>query len=562
MKLFKILNLFLVVFLLLAITCSDNSTEPEPIPTPPGYRLNEHLIDTELPCFVNIMFQVTDMDHKGVDDLTTDDFEVLEDSQPVSPTESYMQIRKRDIISYTLKTVLLIDNSVSVGDNLDEIKSAAITLINNITDQQEIAIYEFSDNPVLCQDFTDDVSLLTAAIEGINLGYATTNLYGAIIEGVSRWEDYYNLSEISQGFLIAFTDGSDTQGSHTLSEALSARGSKRVYTIGLGEEIESNILRQLGNAGFYSITDVNELAEKFTEIQSEMETYANSFYWLNYMSPKRGYNDHTLKLTIKTNINTGSDSYIEGSFSSADFCSVIRGIYINTTEYDPYGVDTVEINQGDSLKLEAITYLAGNPPHYDWSSSNNNTVDIRESINDNSVAYAFAYGDTGQTAEISIIDTPNQLSKTITAVITIINFEGFEGSGSDLPEDWSSTGSALWGVTDNYPYEGNYCVQSGDVSHNEYTELSKSYTVQCYKDATISFAQRVSSQTGVDFLKFFVNDVQKGSWSGHHNDWSMEYFNHYTGSNNTITLKWRYVKDDTISVSSDCSWIDNVSITW
>ncbi len=105
-----------------------------------GYRLHSHNIETQLPAFVNIMFQVTDMDGKGIDYLTTEDFEVREDDQPVSPTESAMQIRKKDVIPYTLKTVLLLDNSASVGSNLEEIKNAAKALVQNITTQQKIAI--------------------------------------------------------------------------------------------------------------------------------------------------------------------------------------------------------------------------------------------------------------------------------------------------------------------------------------------------------------------------------------------------------------------------------------
>ena len=46
-----------------------------------GYRLHSHNIETQLPAFVNIMFQVTDLDDKGIDYLTTEDFEVREDNQ-------------------------------------------------------------------------------------------------------------------------------------------------------------------------------------------------------------------------------------------------------------------------------------------------------------------------------------------------------------------------------------------------------------------------------------------------------------------------------------------------
>ena len=65
-----------------------------------------------------------------------------------------------------------------------------------------------------------------------SLGYPTTNLYGAVITGAGRWTDQFSSSSIVQGAMIVFTDGSDTQGSYTLNQALSAVGGKRVYTVG------------------------------------------------------------------------------------------------------------------------------------------------------------------------------------------------------------------------------------------------------------------------------------------------------------------------------------------
>ena len=226
----KYLNLiFWVLCLSIILTCS-NSTNPDDN-SEPGYKLVKHTIQTQYPSIVNIMFQVSDMDDKGVDNLITEDFEVKEDDKEVSKTESAMQIRKKDVIPYTLKTVLLLDNSASVGDKLNEIKNAANALVDNIASQQVIAIYQFSEDAVLLQDFTDDVSKLKTAINSIVLGYATTDLYGSIITCLSRWQDIYTTTQVHQGFLIALTDGSDTQGSHTLNQALSARDNKKIYTI-------------------------------------------------------------------------------------------------------------------------------------------------------------------------------------------------------------------------------------------------------------------------------------------------------------------------------------------
>ncbi|MCF8232099.1 MAG: VWA domain-containing protein [Bacteroidales bacterium] len=452
--------LFLLGFLFVSCAKDNNST-----PNQPGYKLIEYgeiSENTQKPSFINIMFQVTDMQGNGVSSLSTEDFEVLENGDPVSPTESAMQIRKQGSIPYTLKTVLLIDNSFSVGDKLPEIKNAAKSLVLNKLDNQEIAVFVFSENPVLLQDFTDNTPDLVQTIEDIELGNPTTNLYGSIAEAVSMWEDYYQNDDIQQGFLVTFTDGSDTQGSSTLQEALQARGQKNAYMVGLGDEIEPDVLKQLGNAGFYSIDNVSELAEKFEEIQNDMAEFANSFYWMNYMTPKRGDNDHTLKLYIENNANTGEDSYIEGTFNSKGFTSVNQGLYVNTTETNPYGIDQIDMAAGDTTTLDAITYLGSNAPEYSWQTSDNTVIKLTETYDPgNYNIKAFAAGQQGQSAEVTVNDYANGMEKTITINIVessgtteglVAHYNFTEGSMEDA---WGSFDANNYGATPTEDINGN-----------------------------------------------------------------------------------------------------------
>ena len=287
-----------------------------------GYQLIPYYFNTALPCYMNVMFQVVDMQGAGIVDLTTADFSVLEDNAQVSPTESGVNIKKKDATPYTFKTVLMLDNSTSLTANLRQVKDAAISLINNMTSGQQIALYDFSENTNLIQDFTSDKSVLINAVNSIPNGYATTDLYGAAATGLTRWDDSYATTNIEQGALIIVTDGSDTQGKHTLADVLNAKGSKRVYTIGLGSEIDPQALRQIGSSGFFQVSDISQLTEQFNKIQTEVSNYSNSFYWLNYMSPKRGDFNHTLTLSIKNNPNVGSSATIINGFNSKDFYSV------------------------------------------------------------------------------------------------------------------------------------------------------------------------------------------------------------------------------------------------
>ncbi|MCK4311842.1 MAG: VWA domain-containing protein [Candidatus Cloacimonetes bacterium] len=403
------------------------TTEDEDIP-PAGYRMIQHGdVETELPAWVKIMFQVTTMDSIGINYLTTEDFEIEEDGEPVPYGEAGMQIKKKGDLPYTLKTVLMLDNSNSVAEDLPEVKNAAIEFVNNIEVQQEISLYVFSsDWENLSNGFTDDTSLLIDAINSITPGAGSTNLYGSLIEGLNSWEDIYSEDEIIQGALIVFTDGTDTQGSSTLPEVLNARGSKRLYTIGLGTEHDANvILQQLANpsSGFYYLDNVSELIESFNQIQEDMALFADSFYWLHYLSPKTE-GTHTVTLSIENNINTGSDSYIEDNFNANGFEPPIAGLFVNATPSDPYGIDDLTISDTIAFSLDAVTYYNQNPPDYFWVSADTNIVRIEVDDIDNSIANVFANGQSGETT-ITVYDNANTdwegniLEKTINVDCTI-----------------------------------------------------------------------------------------------------------------------------------------------
>jgi VWFA-related protein len=382
-----------------------------------GYMLIKHQLKTELPCFVNIMFQVLDLSGNGVDNLTTSNFKLYENDLPISQSESSMIIRKKEENPYKLKTVLMLDNSQSLQNNLGELKTAALNLVSSKMPQQEFAIYKFSENPVLIQDFTDDLGKLISAINSIELGYATTNLYGAVITGAGRWTDQFSSSSIVQGAMIVFTDGSDTQGSYTLNQALSAVGGKRVYTVGLGTDIDPVVLQRIGNSGFYSSTTVSELTTKFLEIQLNLQKYANSFYTLEYMSPKRGNFVHTLRLLLNNNAYTGSNSYIFGTFNSNGFYSIYPGLYINPSSQYPSGVDTVEVVRNNSTTIKAVTYLGANIPNFVWGISNNTDFDIAVDPGDNSLCTVTAKGNAGTLTKVTVQDNANALVKEFYVLI-------------------------------------------------------------------------------------------------------------------------------------------------
>ncbi len=372
---------------------------------------NSGRLQTTLPNFVNVLFQVLDLNGVGVENLTTSDFNLYEDNQPISPSESNMQIRKRDENPYTLRTVLVLDNSTSLEGEIAQIRTAALDFVNNIISQQEVAVYEFSARPVLLQDFTSDKSLLSAAVNSYDLGAPTTNLFGAVVEGASRMEDIISVEEIVQSTMIIFTDGNDTQGSTTFNEALDAINGRRVYTVGLGPEISPDTLEAIGNSGYFQISEAGDLTQIFRDIADEISKYANSFYWLNYSSPKEGNMDHLLKLEIKDN---QYDSYLQGVFNSAGFYHPDReGIYINASENNPNGIDEDELSQNGEKVYQAVTYLASVPPVYIWENLTPSIIEVNQFENDDSQARIVATGSPTEVGLVKITDSANSFTKTL-----------------------------------------------------------------------------------------------------------------------------------------------------
>lgn len=473
-KLATLISGIAIVCCILAVTsCKKDDNEPS---NAKHYILEKHLIETELPCFINVMFEVSDANGRGVPNLTANDFIVLEDNQAVSPTESAMTIKKKDGIAYTIKTVLMLDNSASVGTNLNDIKSAAINLVNNIVSQQEIAIYTFSEDAVLIQDFTSNVSTLTTAINNISLGYATTNLYGSIITGASRWDDFYSSSSIQEGFMITITDGSDTQGSSTLTEALNAIEGKKVFTIGLGSEQDVSALKQLGTAGYYSLENYSELSDQIKEIQDEIVANANSFYFLYYMSPKRGNNDHTLSLSILDNANHSANAFINDEFNSDGFYSVQQSVVIND------GIEHINIFPENEFSLTATTYLPVNSPSYMWQTSNDQIVSINTNPLDNGSAIITALGTIGQSATITVSDLSNSLSTSITINIVNSPFDYFTDARDGNIYKTISIGNQVW-----FAENMNYQMTSECWTYDDNEENAETYG-RLYSWATATVA--------------------------------------------------------------------------
>ena len=127
--------------------------------------------------------------------------------------------------------------------------------------------------------------------------------------------------------------------------------------------------------------------------------------------------------------------------------------------------------------------------------------------------------------------------------------ESFE-TGDFSSYDWEFGGNAIWGIDSSISFDGIYSAKSGNITHNQNTQLY--ITLDVLNADEISFYIKVSSESGYDFLRFYIDETLQGEWSGYI-DWGEESYFVTPGSH---TFKWQYTKDGSVSTGSDCSWID------
>lgn len=124
------------------------------------------------------------------------------------------------------------------------------------------------------------------------------------------------------------------------------------------------------------------------------------------------------------------------------------------------------------------------------------------------------------------------------------------GDFSSLP--WTFSGNAPWSVSTDNVHGGQFAAKAGSILDSQSSTMQT--TVDCAA-GTMSFWFAVSSEYNWDFLRFYVDGVEQGSWSG---SWGWtQLFTVVTQG--VHTFKWVYSKDNSVSAGWDIAWIDDIA---
>lgn len=311
-----------------------------------GFGENDLLLSiqeqfTTLPGKVSILFKVSDSQGNPISGLTANQFTIYEQGRnddcfnTISSSESLARISPNSQI-FSNNTLLVLDLSNSVLESsLDELKAASTSFVNNVmpspdNESFKMAIYWFDgeDELHLLNPLTSSSTELTAAIDGITQDISndpSTDLYGAVIKSTDIAEDLIQENNanavIGAASVVIFTDGTDQASRFTEERALEAVNDANrnisYFTIGLGAEIDADVLTQIGKTASVFASNKEELETTFNQISQRVSEQANSFYLFEYCTPKRdgsGENNLVIQLT-----NGGLQGAVQTKFNADGF---------------------------------------------------------------------------------------------------------------------------------------------------------------------------------------------------------------------------------------------------
>ena len=215
---------------------------------------------------VEVYATVTDSRGRYVDNLTRNDFSLLEQRVPQSITSFEPQ-------SNEVSCVLLLDTTGSMLFALPALKNAALHLIAELRPEDFVAVYNFSDSVNERQAFTTDKSAAKRAVLGTQ-AFGNTALYDALAR---VGQDL--AGRAGKKVIVLFTAGKDntsTLSPETAIERAKALGVP-IYTIAQGEAIgQKDLLEQLesiskatGGVSF-AIEKPSEIGRVFDKVSEDL----------------------------------------------------------------------------------------------------------------------------------------------------------------------------------------------------------------------------------------------------------------------------------------------------
>lgn len=212
---------------------------------------------------------------------------------------------------------LLLDSSSTMAASSQSLRDAAKISLNNPPDNSYFGVVQFDEEIKLLQDFTQNLPLVSFAIDQYTTSNQGNCLYDAVYLSIEALAD----APIGRRAVILFTDGLDqrldgtacSQRSYQELVAKALEFDVPIHTIGLKREQgninETELRNMAGTTGGYSaFAALNDLPDAFTKIMDAMKTQLlveASIY------PEKDQNQAVLTLMLEDGSSLNTAFFIE-----------------------------------------------------------------------------------------------------------------------------------------------------------------------------------------------------------------------------------------------------------
>src|ERR1700722_6150014 len=226
---------------------------------------------------VNVLFIATDRHGKFVRNLNEKDFAILDDHKPPQAIVNFR--RETDL---PIELGLLIDTSGSVRGRFDFEQDAAATFLQNTVrpNFDKAFVGGFNGHSQMMQDFTDNASLLAAAVHHLHDGGGTA-LYDAIYRACHDHLIKDHEDRPSRRAIVVVSDGEDNQSEISEAQAIETaqRAEVIIYAIstddsGLilrGDKVLQRIAEATGGRAFFPYKS-KDIKNSFAAIEDELRS--------------------------------------------------------------------------------------------------------------------------------------------------------------------------------------------------------------------------------------------------------------------------------------------------
>jgi Ca-activated chloride channel family protein len=214
---------------------------------------------------VSVNFSAMDSKGRLLPGLTQKDFVVEEDGKLQTITAFS---REREL---PLTLALLVDVSPSVVPLFAKEKATASAFLKSVIGRRDLAlVMSFARDVILEQDFTEDVDLLTDAIQTLEISPGTSiydAVYLAATEKLSK--------EVGRKAIILISDGEDTTSRYNASQAMIAVHNSNTVIYPISNGGNSGAMRRMAEetgGAFFRIREEADFENVFNQIALELRT--------------------------------------------------------------------------------------------------------------------------------------------------------------------------------------------------------------------------------------------------------------------------------------------------